>query len=931
MSNIIVSGNTNNPSILVVAEPPSERAYQSGQVMSPACMRIFQTQAIACGFGQTDFCFITPCKDIPVEASTDSRINTFIDAQRGEFLATFTPLSEKCKLIVYLGKWAGRQVMGTSIKITEVRGQMRLHDSLPVPVLPLLSPGNVLRRPEQAEIFQTDCKVMETFRRGGWNMEGFANTRCAGKYRWCLDLENEINLDNPPKGMALDVEWRVPSRSPLTIQLSWKDGEAVALPMDMEYWNKPELRGESNKHLPLMTPRMRMKLVHQLRTLCANPNVAFTGHMFKEDLLTLKTIKVFVKNWLHDTVQLAFVVDDNMQNKQLSECVRRWLPAMAGYSDEFDRIVDKSHMETVPHDAMLNYGGGDVDCSRQLCRKLVPLAKEDRGNYRCYERIQMPALRTFFVTEQTGLKMDRTALGELAIVAKRQTEQLRESLLQRVSGKLKRRMLDDERSKGQTPDEILDFGRSEFLLAVLFGDKASGGLGLKPRVFTASTMKLPPAERVPSTSSKDHLPYFDHLPFVRDLIDYKKLSKLTSTYIGLPEHSEFVGVSLLKSGKAYQKAAQDILNSYEFEFEFLPRVDGEPNGCRYELEKDGKTLLIDNSGRPWYKSVIEATGFWKYLDKDSLIHPSYVLHRTVTGRSASQNPNGQNIPKRGSTPMMKELVSAYRRCFVAKEGCKFIEVDLSQAELRLAAWMSNDETMLGIYRDGGDIHASTAARSMGLSMEQFMALPDDDRKMARFRAKAVNFGFLYGMWWKGFMSYAKTEYGIDLTEKEAEAAYSTFFALYSGLQGWHKGMKAFAQSKGYVRALHGALRRLPSVNSDDEGVISGTLRQAINSPIQRFASDLALIGKTRFVADCPIERVWPAGFIHDSVVLEVREQYAEEMARAAKWYMQTPPLMEWFGIECPIPLLADVAIGDNLNDMEERHDLEAVRPVWAKS
>lgn len=257
--------------------------------------------------------------------------------------------------------------------------------------------------------------------------------------------------------------------------------------------------------------------------------------------------------------------------------------------------------------------------------------------------------------------------------------------------------------------------------------------------------------------------------------------------------------------------------------------------------------------------------------------------------------------------------------------------DLSQAELRLAAWMSNDHTMLQIYRDGGDIHASTAARSMNLTMEQFMALPADDRKMGRFRAKAVNFGFLYGMWWKGFMSYAKTEYGIDLTEKEAEAAYNTFFNLYSGLQGWHKGMKDFAQSRGYVRAMHGALRRLPSVNSDDEGVVSGTLRQAINSPIQRMASDLALIGKTRFVRDCPRDLVWPAGFVHDSVILEVREEHAEEMARAAKWYMQTPPLMEWFGIESPIPLLADVAIGLNLDEMEERPDLEAVMPVWAKS
>jgi DNA polymerase I-like protein with 3'-5' exonuclease and polymerase domains len=123
------------------------------------------------------------------------------------------------------------------------------------------------------------------------------------------------------------------------------------------------------------------------------------------------------------------------------------------------------------------------------------------------------------------------------------------------------------------------------------------------------------------------------------------------------------------------------------------------------------------------------TGFWKYLHGDR-IHPSFLLHRTVTGRTASADPNAQNFPKRGP------LAKAYRKIFIPSDGYVFVEVDLSQAELRIAAWMANDPAMLKVYRDGGDIHAATAAAVMGITLEAFFALPDDVKKAKRQQAKA---------------------------------------------------------------------------------------------------------------------------------------------------------------------------------------------------
>lgn len=108
------------------------------------------------------------------------------------------------------------------------------------------------------------------------------------------------------------------------------------------------------------------------------------------------------------------------------------------------------------------------------------------------------------------------------------------------------------------------------------------------------------------------------------------------------------------------------------------------------------------------------------------------MHRTVTGRAASENPNGQNIPKRS------KLAKSYRKIFIPTPGYRFIEVDLSQAELRLVAWMANETTMLEIYRSGGDIHEATAAMAMGITIEAFRALPEATRKENRQKAKAIN-------------------------------------------------------------------------------------------------------------------------------------------------------------------------------------------------
>ncbi len=304
-----------------------------------------------------------------------------------------------------------------------------------------------------------------------------------------------------------------------------------------------------------------------------------------------------------------------------------------------------------------------------------------------------------------------------------------------------------------------------------------------------------------------------------------------------------------------------------------------------------------------------AKGFYKYIH-DGLIRPTYSLVGTVTGRSSSRDPNGQNFPKRG------KLAKEYRKIFKAPKGWVFLSCDLSQAELRIAAMMSGDPNMLKVYADGGDIHRTTAAGTMGITVEEFFKLPKDVQDLKRFQAKAVNFGFLYGMWWVKFRQYAKTEYGIDFTEEEAKEIRENFFRTYPMLEVWHKDVQDIVYRQGYIRTFDGRIRHLPGVRSPDESVAKQAMRQGINSPVQSIASDLGLMTLGRIM---PFLRKkgydkWfkPCGFIHDAIVCLVREEHVAKAAGILKRFMENNPVEQWFGWEPEIPIIADAEVGRTL-------------------
>lgn len=190
-----------------------------------------------------------------------------------------------------------------------------------------------------------------------------------------------------------------------------------------------------------------------------------------------------------------------------------------------------------------------------------------------------------------------------------------------------------------------------------------------------------------------------------------------------------------------------------------------------------------------------------------------------------------------------------------------------------------------------------------------------------------NFGFLYGMGWRKFIGYAKTQYGVEFSEKEAQRIRAGFFSTYYNLPEWHESMRAFAKEHKYVRSYDGRIRHLPMIDSQDEGVQGEASRQSINSPVQEFGSSLGVMAMGRMNDELDDEYLELVGFVHDAIYCYVRHEHLEWGIKTLKRYMESSPLREWFGLRMKVPMIADVSFGLHLGDMIEVGKVDMNAPI----
>jgi len=217
-------------------------------------------------------------------------------------------------------------------------------------------------------------------------------------------------------------------------------------------------------------------------------------------------------------------------------------------------------------------------------------------------------------------------------------------------------------------------------------------------------------------------------------------------------------------------------------------------------------------------------------------------------------------------------------------------------------------------------------RVNGMTQEEWDELPKDKKKELRQKAKAVNFGFLYGMMAPTFKQYALVDYGLDIPMHECAEIRKQFFADHTGLPGWYKLQEDECKEYGYVESPSGRRRHLPNItlnpesSKDARNRYNEAIRMAINTPVQGFASDWKLMSMLE-VDEKLTERfagkAYLFGEVHDSILLEVRNDVLEDVAKMVLKVMSHPRILDDLGIDFNLPVIAEAKAGQSLGEAKD--------------
>ena len=322
------------------------------------------------------------------------------------------------------------------------------------------------------------------------------------------------------------------------------------------------------------------------------------------------------------------------------------------------------------------------------------------------------------------------------------------------------------------------------------------------------------------------------------------------------------------------------------------------------------TVLFDKvlEYRKWQK--LKSTYLDGYLNfvnnATGRIHPDLMQLATETGRFACRRPNLQNSPQKGQDPV------GIRNFIKAPDGWSLLESDYSQAEIRLCAYLSQDQVLLQAYRDGQDVHAITTSAVFNIPLEEAMDHGNPQYKHRRTVAKGTMFGIMYGIGGAGLSRNLYTNAGVTISREECDSYIQGILDKYIGMAAWQQVMKKDAAWKGYVETAMGRRRYLPGIRSQSYRDKSSAERMAINTPVQGLGADCLKYAMSLLVKELAYKPyIRPILTVHDSLVFLVRDDRIEEAKELIRRCMETPPDLPGF-----TPLVAEVSVGKKYGELE---------------
>lgn len=533
-----------------------------------------------------------------------------------------------------------------------------------------------------------------------------------------------------------------------------------------------------------------------------NPEVVKVAWNYKFDDQIFQKYNIYYRGVCLDGMLAKYLLNEEKPN-DLKSMVRRYLPEYGDYEkqDKFDKIPwDKKEMEPLCH-----YGCQDTDYTLRLMlffeKKLI-----DLGLYNTYRNLIMTASRVLTSVEKNGLYVDRAFNQELLDSYLPKIEAAKEAIYNLPKVKKFTKLYNQskiEKYIAKLEEEIENLDPRVDKRKIQSREQKIANI--RAGVFT--TKKELELIRPVSLGSSVDLP---QLMYSEEGFNFEVIKKNDS---GKSSTDEETLTNLRLTVKKPDSPKAVFLDS-------LLELRG--------LEK-------------MYKTYIE--GWHEKTQDDDRLHGRFLIHGTTSGRLSSAEPNAQQIPKTSVDPNIKKQL-------VAPKGTLYIASDFSQAELRIMAHLSGDETYLNAFNSGQDPHLAIAATKYHVPYEEALKIYEDENhpdhkiwKVRRKQAKQIAFGLIYGIGAKLLaVKLSDPKSGIIVTPEEAQKEMDIFFGQHPKLKTFLKKQEKFLRKNGYLVSLFGRKRRLPQIYSSDRGEEAYALRLALNFPCQSAASDMCLFG-----------------------------------------------------------------------------------------
>ena len=524
----------------------------------------------------------------------------------------------------------------------------------------------------------------------------------------------------------------------------------------------------------------------------------------KFDFAIFQLFGYFYRGTLLDGMLAKYLLNEEKPN-DLKSMVSRYIPEAAGY--EADRGFDKLPWDKKPLEQLCQYGCQDTDYSLRLMiffeQKLL-----NNNLYDLYRNLIMPASRVLQTVEFNGLYLDRAFNKKLLDeygpkIDKARSTCLELPVVKKFQTRYNQQKIDKYIESIEKELEDLDYNDPKDARKIASREQKIANI----RAGIFSTKKEIELNRDINLGSPVDLPA---LMFSKDGFNMKPIKE---TNTGKPSTDEESLVEIRLKIKNPKSPKAVFLDS-------LLELRG--------LEKMYKTYIL---------------GWSEKVQDDDCLHGRFQIQGTTSGRLSSAEPNMQQIPKTSVDPNIKKQL-------IARPGKLYMAMDFSQAELRIMAHLSGDETYLRAFADGQDPHLAIAAKKYGLPYEEANKIYEDEDnpehklwKTRRKQAKQIAFGIIYGIQAKLLsQKLSDVKAGLIVTPEEAQQQLDEFFEEHPKIKKFMQKQEKLLQKQGYIASLFGRKRRLPQVYSDDRSEAAYAVRLAVNMPCQSAASDMCLFG-----------------------------------------------------------------------------------------